>query len=792
MTITSYDNRRSYAGNGSTVVFAFPPPFTTNTDVVVQRQGADGTITPLVLATDYTISGAGNPAGGTVITTVAPAAGTTLIIYRDVPLTQPVTLLDGGPLPAATANGMFDRITMWGQRLKEQIGAIGGLASSTAAGLMAATDKAKLDGIAAGAQVNAVTTVAGRTGDVLLAKADVGLGNVDNSADASKPVSTAQAAAIGLRLLASNSLSDLGSPATARTNLGATTIGTNLFTATSASSARTAIGAGVGDLVSTNNLSDLNNAATARGNLGLVIGTNVQPYHARLADISAASWVQGDMLYFNGTALTKLSPGTSGQFLKTQGSGANPQWGSIPGGGDMLSTNNLSDLANAAAARSNLGATAVGTNLFTAVDAAAARSVIGAGNGSVTSVDMTVPAGLSIAGSPITGSGTLAMTWAGVIPVANGSTGQASYAVGDILYASGTTALSKLSDVATGSALVSGGLNTAPSWGKIGLSTHVAGTLPVANGGTGITTCAVGDILYASATNVLSKLSIGSPGQALIVNGSNLPAWATASAIAVPKRQTALSGPVDANGFPNFWPANSGSLTLMMQNTNIVPLVIAIANGFGIAGQVDIVGRITANPAIILPASAISYIYVDDTGTLGSSALTPIYQYGGTLSIVNDQHTFDIVAMKMYVGNGISATAINRVFVGEAVTSGSTVTSTICYAYMGIYKSLDTAITLNTRTAFSHNIGTTDVNTYVGLKNVTAAAGFTTGQVVNGYAGAPGGGAYMPAPYCNEDRNTMSVVCASTGFAISNRTTAAAVNISVSQWNYTATACRRF
>jgi len=40
-----------------------------------------------------------------------------------------------------------------------------------------------------------VQSVAGRTGTVTLAKSDVGLGNVDNTADASKPVSTAQAAA---------------------------------------------------------------------------------------------------------------------------------------------------------------------------------------------------------------------------------------------------------------------------------------------------------------------------------------------------------------------------------------------------------------------------------------------------------------------------------------------------------------------------------------------------------------------------------------------------------------------
>jgi len=79
------------------------------------------------------------------------------------------------------------------------------------------------------------------------------------------------------------------------------------------------------------------------------------------------------------------------------------------------------------------------------------------------------------------------LTSAAAVTAAQGGTGQTSYAVGDILYASTTSALSKLADVATGNALISGGINTAPSYGKIGLTTHVSGTLPVANGGTNLT-----------------------------------------------------------------------------------------------------------------------------------------------------------------------------------------------------------------------------------------------------------------------------------------------------------------
>lgn len=59
-----------------------------------------------------------------------------------------------------------------------------------------AAEKTKLAGVEAGAQVNTVTSVAGKTGAVTLAKADVGLGNVDNTSDLAKPISTATQTAL--------------------------------------------------------------------------------------------------------------------------------------------------------------------------------------------------------------------------------------------------------------------------------------------------------------------------------------------------------------------------------------------------------------------------------------------------------------------------------------------------------------------------------------------------------------------------------------------------------------------
>ncbi|WP_259391658.1 tail fiber protein [Paenibacillus sp. 1011MAR3C5] len=69
------------------------------------------------------------------------------------------------------------------------------VATASTAGLLSAADKTKLDGIAAGAQVNSVSSVAGKTGAVTLTKADVGLGSVENYGIASQAQAEAGAAA---------------------------------------------------------------------------------------------------------------------------------------------------------------------------------------------------------------------------------------------------------------------------------------------------------------------------------------------------------------------------------------------------------------------------------------------------------------------------------------------------------------------------------------------------------------------------------------------------------------------
>ena len=68
----------------------------------------------------------------------------------------------------------------------------------------------------------------------------------------------------------------------------------------------------------------------------------------------------GNSTVFKRTSSLPDQTGNNGKFLKTDGSTAS--WETVAGGGDLLSTNNLSDVANATTARSNLGL-AIGTNV---------------------------------------------------------------------------------------------------------------------------------------------------------------------------------------------------------------------------------------------------------------------------------------------------------------------------------------------------------------------------------------------------------------------------------------------
>ena len=141
---------------------------------------------------------------------------------------------------------------------------------------------------------------------------------------------------------------------------------------------------------------------------------------------------------------------------------------------------------------------------------------------------------------------------AGTLPVAAGGTNVTSFTANGIVYGNGTSALGVTAAGTTGQVLV-GNTGSAPTWGSLsgsavttfqtslsGLTPStatsgavtLAGTLGATSGGTGLTSYTTGDIIYASATNTLAKLPIGTAGQVLSV-ASGIPSWAASTSSGV-------------------------------------------------------------------------------------------------------------------------------------------------------------------------------------------------------------------------------------------------------------------
>ena len=123
MTVSSTTTKVSYSGNGSTTVFAYTFKIFADADLtVIVRTDSTGAEVTKTLTTHYTVSGAGNVSGGNVTFGTAPASGETVVIKRNLALTQSTDYTPNDPFPAASHEDALDRQMFIAQQQEERFG----------------------------------------------------------------------------------------------------------------------------------------------------------------------------------------------------------------------------------------------------------------------------------------------------------------------------------------------------------------------------------------------------------------------------------------------------------------------------------------------------------------------------------------------------------------------------------------------------------------------------------------------------------------------------------------------
>ena len=264
----------------------------------------------------------------------------------------------------------------------------------------------------------------------------------------------------------------------------------------------------------------------------------------------------------------------------------------------------------------------------------------GGGSGTVTSVTLNAATtGLTISGGTsqtITTSGTF--TLGGTLVPANGGTGMNTYNKGDLIVG-GTT--NPLETLGTGGRTAGDFLTI-----KAGLTElQWSSVLPPVNGGTGLTSYAKGDIIYADTGGVLFELAIGSAGDVLTVSASGIPEWAPASGggsiggsiadtqIAVGSGTDTISGSSELTFTAGGLPIGSLMDSITTNTTNATPASNSISNAaFTTSGSgTGAVIALTISGAAVTEATVTTAgkgYAVGDTLTFSTSVV------GGTTDVV--------------------------------------------------------------------------------------------------------------------------------------------------------------
>lgn len=115
--VSDIEPRVQYTATAAQTAFDYPFPIFADGDLVVDIDGVTQTLT-----TDYTVTGEGADAGGTVTLVVAATGGEIVTIYRDIPIERITDFQQNGRFSSSAFNDELDKITMIQQQLETRLG----------------------------------------------------------------------------------------------------------------------------------------------------------------------------------------------------------------------------------------------------------------------------------------------------------------------------------------------------------------------------------------------------------------------------------------------------------------------------------------------------------------------------------------------------------------------------------------------------------------------------------------------------------------------------------------------
>lgn len=112
MTVSTEVDHNEYTGNGVTTTFPYTFRILNKSDLVVQTLDSSDNITTLALDTNYTVTGAGNYSGGSVVLSAPLASGWRITIDRELEVVQETDLRNQGRFFPEVHEDAFDYLTM--------------------------------------------------------------------------------------------------------------------------------------------------------------------------------------------------------------------------------------------------------------------------------------------------------------------------------------------------------------------------------------------------------------------------------------------------------------------------------------------------------------------------------------------------------------------------------------------------------------------------------------------------------------------------------------------------------